>query len=255
MAASRLTLAAAVFLPVWSERQPAPRSAFWYAVAAGMVLALHFAAWITSLSYTSIAASTTIVTTNPIWITLLSWWIWGERPQRWTVIGMTIALISGGLIGLSDSNQMGINPLLGNSLALIGAWAVSGYFLLGREAQKQGLSTRHYAGLAYGVAAITLLPLPFLLKTSYSGYPPLTYVYIGLMALLPQLIGHTSLNWAVRWVSPTLVTLTILFEPVIASLFGYWLFAEIPGTSVLLGAIGLLTGVAIAATASRSTPS
>ncbi|MGA7934517.1 MAG: EamA family transporter, partial [Kovacikia sp.] len=71
-------------------------------------------------------------------------------------------------------------------------------------------------------------------------------VYMALMALLPQLVGHTSLNWSVRWISPTLVTLAILFEPVFAGVLGYWLFGEMPGMVVLIGASMLLLGVAIA---------
>jgi drug/metabolite transporter (DMT)-like permease len=78
------------------------------------------------------------------------------------------------------------------------------------------------------------------------GYPATTYGYMLLMALLPQLVGHTSFNWAVRWVSPTLVTLVILLEPVVSSMLGYWLFGEIPGVTVLIGALLLLVGVAVA---------
>jgi drug/metabolite transporter (DMT)-like permease len=250
LAASRLTLAAIALLPTWRHlhsRTVTP-AAFRYASAAGLVLALHFASWITSLSYTSIAASTTLVTTNPIWIALLSWLWFGEKPGKWTIAGIGIALSGGIAIALGGANtSTGSYPLLGDALALVGAWAASLYFLLGREAQRNGLSLGSYITVAYSVAAIVLLPLPLLLQTPYTGYPPATYGYILLMALLPQLIGHTSFNWAVRWASPTLVALVILFEPVISSLLGYWLFGETPGTPVLLGAVLLLIGVAVAA--------
>ncbi|WP_432807881.1 DMT family transporter [Pantanalinema sp. GBBB05] len=251
LAASRLTIASIALLPTWRsiQRQPPSIAACRYAAAAGIALAIHFATWITSLSYTSIAASTTLVTTNPIWVALFSWLWLKEIPSRLTLIGIAIALSGGILIsvGSDSSTVISSQPWLGNGLALIGAWAASAYFLLGREAQRQGLGIGHYATVAYTVAAIVLLPLPLLLGTSYSGYPALTYGYMVLMALLPQLVGHTSFNWAVRWVSPTLVTLVILFEPVVSSLLGYWVFGEIPGSTVLIGAGVMLLGVALAA--------
>ncbi|HEY9615205.1 MAG TPA: DMT family transporter [Microcoleaceae cyanobacterium] len=251
LAASRLTIASIALLPTWRSIQHHPPSiaAFRYATAAGIALAIHFATWITSLSYTSIAASTTLVTTNPIWVALFSW-IWlKEIPSRLTLAGIAIALSGGILISLGSESSTVIigQPWLGNGLALIGAWAASAYFLFGRAAQRQGLGIGSYATVAYTVAAIVLLPLPLIMGTSYSGYPTLTYGYMILMALLPQLVGHTSFNWAVRWVSPTLVALVILFEPVVSSILGYWIFGEIPGVTVLFGAGVMLLGVALAA--------
>ncbi len=248
MAALRMVIAAIGLWPLWPslQRSQPSRSALGYAAAAGLALALHFATWITSLSYTSIAASTTIVTTNPIWVALWTWFWWGDRPTRMTLIGIGVALAGGCCIGLDGANMPGGSAWIGNGLALVGAGAASSYLLLGRAAQRRGLAVTHYAVVAYGTAAIVLFPLPLLSGTSYLGYSPLTYGYITLMALLPQLIGHTSFNWAVRWVSPTTVTLVILLEPVGASLLAFWGFGEVPGGRVLVGAVGLLTGVAIA---------
>jgi drug/metabolite transporter (DMT)-like permease len=249
MAALRMLLAAIVLLPTWQtvyRSQPSP-TAWQAAVGAGIALAVHFATWITSLSYTSIAASTAIVTTNPIWVTLIAW-IWlQEKPSRFTLVGISLAL-AGGLVIASEGIQTDTpsTAWIGNGLALVGAWAASGYLLLGRAAQQRGLSVGGYIAIAYGVAAIILVPLPLLMGARYTGYAPLTYGYILLMAGVPQLVGHTSFNWAVRWVSPTLVTLVILLEPVGASILAALLFKELPGMPVLVGAIGLLLGVAIA---------
>jgi drug/metabolite transporter (DMT)-like permease len=102
--------------------------------------------------------------------------------------------------------------------------------------------------VAYTTAAIVLFPLPLLVGASYGGYGPQTYVYMALLGLVPQLVGHTSLNWAVRWLSPTVVTLASLGEPIGASALGYLLFRENPGPSVLLGGIFALIGVGVAAT-------
>ncbi|MGG6295228.1 DMT family transporter [Leptolyngbya sp. AN02str] len=249
LAAARLTLASVALIPVWrtlGDRPFQPR-ALYYSAGAGLFLAIHFAAWISSLSYTSIAASTSLVTTNPIWVALLSWLWYRDVPSRLTVIGMSLALAGSVLISMGDgTSNIGTNPMLGNGLALLGSWAVSLYFLFGREAQQRGLAIRHHAAVTYSVGALLLLPLPLLLGTGYGNYPSSVYLYISFIALFPQLIGHTSLNWAVRWVSPTLVTLTILAEPIGSSLLGYVVFRENPGPLVGLGALTILLGVAIA---------
>jgi drug/metabolite transporter (DMT)-like permease len=250
LAASRLTLSALILLPAWPKiqwnaLQPGARR---YAAAAGLCLALHFALWITSLSYTSIAASTALVTTNPVWVALLSRFWFGEKLSKMSIAGITIALAGSLAIALGSgaTDNTGHTQLFGDFLALAGSWAVSLYLLLGREAQRRGLGIGGYIAIAYTVAAIVLLPLPLAFGTSYAGYPNIVYFYILLSAALPQLVGHTILNWAVAQISPTLVTLAILFEPVGASCLAYLLFGEMPAKAVLGGAGVLLFGVATA---------
>ena len=253
LAASRLIIASLVLLPNWQmiRRSNLSFSALRYSGLAGVALAAHFATWITSLSYTSIAASTTIVTTTPIWVALLSWLWFGEKPNRVMGLGILVALIGGVTIGWETGDSAGANPLLGNGLALIGAWTASLYLLLGREAQRRNLGVGSYSTIAYSVAAVVLLPLPLIAGTAYTGYSSLTYGLMVLMAIVPQLIGHTSLNWAVRWVSPTLITLLNLFEPVASSGLALVMFGEVPGMQVLIGAIILLIGVGVAIAAKR----
>jgi drug/metabolite transporter (DMT)-like permease len=256
LAASRLTLAALFLLPTWHNFQvrSLQRSALLYSATAGVFLAVHFAAWITSLAYTSIVASATLVTTNPVWVALISWVWFREKPSWITSGGIGLALLGSVLvaIGGSGSDSVGSHPLLGNGLALVGSIAISFYFLIGREAQRRGLGIGNHVAIAYATAAIVLLPLPLLFRTGYTGYSAQVYVAILLMALFPQLIGHTSFNWAVRWISPTLVTLTILAEPIGASILGMIIFQETPSWAVALGALIILAGVAIAAVGTRS---
>lgn len=255
LAGSRLTLASLILLPIWRKMawENLTKKATYYAILAGVFLAIHFALWITSLSYTSIAASTALVTTNPIWVSLISYFWFGEKIPIKSVLGITIALLGSLTIGWGDmmtENSLLTpenNPLFGDLLALLGAIAVSFYLLLGREAQRLGIGITQYIIIAYTSSAIVLLPWPFFLGLSYTGYPNIVYVYILLMALIPQLIGHTSFNWAIRWISPVLVTLSALFEPVGASFLGYFFFQEIPSFGVIGGAIILLLGVAITA--------
>ncbi len=250
LSASRLAIASLLLLPAWRNLKPSQLSpgALRYAAAAGICLAVHFATWITSLSFTSIAASTTLVTTNPVWVALLCWLWFKEKLTRLTVLGIGVAFVGGVLIALADTGAVsaGNNPPLGNFLALVGAWMASLYFLLGREAQRRGLGIGSYVVVAYSTGALVLLPLPLIVGSNYVGYPVAVYAYILLMAVLSQVVGHTTLNWAVRWISPTLVTLAILFEPVGSSFLGYLIFNEVPGLLVLVGAGVLLSGVAIA---------
>jgi drug/metabolite transporter (DMT)-like permease len=249
VAASRLSIASLILLLNWRNliQIKVKSKAFYFAIAAGITLGLHFATWISSLSYTSIAASTTLVTTNPIWVAILNWFWFKERLSKLSLLGMVIALGGGIIIALGDINLTNnSNSLLGNLLALVGAWFVSFYILLGREAQKQGLGTIDYISIAYTVAAILLLPLPFFWHTSYFGYPNSVYFYILLMAIFSQLIGHTCFNWAVTQVSPTFLSLIILFEPVVSSFLGWIFFREIPSFMTICGGIIILSGVAVA---------
>lgn len=262
MAASRLLIVSALLAPNWRTLKPQnyPVPLRWLTIGAGLCLALHFATWISSLAYTSIAASTVIVTTNPLWVALLSRLWLREHLTRLTWLGMGLVLAGSLAIGLADVAPLGSGaaptlapqPLLGNVLALIGSWTISLYLVLGRQVQAQGISTAHYTTAVYAVAALGLLPLPWLQGTGYGGYPAPVYGYILLMALLPQLIGHTSLNWAVRWLSPTLVTLVVLGEPIGASLLGYWLLGEVPSQTTAIGGAVVLSGIAIAAWGQRN---
>ena len=250
IAASRLSMAALILIPTWRKIKTnnVTVKTYGYAIAAGICLAFHFAAWISSLAFTSIAASTTLVTSNPIWVALLSRFLFKEKLSKVTILGIVIALIGGMIIALGDTSGTNsyTNPNLGNFLALIGSWTVSFYLLLGSQAQKQGLSVTSYIAIVYTTAAITLLPFPHIFATSYLGYSDRVYLYVLLMALIPQLIGHTSFNWSLRWISPTFVTLSILFEPVVASFLGTLFFGEVPSSAVLIGGAILLSGVAIA---------
>ena len=250
LAASRLGMSALILLPTWRKIKTTNinSKAYYYAIAAGVCLAVHFATWISSLAFTSIAASTTLVTSNPIWVALLSRFWFKEKLSRVTILGIIIALVGGIIIALGNTNLENSysNPTLGNILALIGAWMASFYLILGSQAQKQGLSITGYIAIVYTTAAISLLPFPLLFGTSYLGYSDRVYLCILLMALIPQLIGHTSFNWSLRWISPTFVTLSILFEPVVASFLGAVFFGEVPSLAVLVGGAILLSGVAIA---------
>ena len=222
------------------------------ALAAGGLLAIHFATWLSSLQYTTVAASVTLVTTAPIWVALLGWAL-GARPTRGVAIGLVFAVGGGVLIGFGDL-QGGSAPLLGDALAIAGAIAVAGYLLLGRRAQRAGLSIAGYAFVAYATAAVVLVPLPWLLGAPYLDWPLATWGWIAAMAVAPQLIGHTGLNWAARHLDPTVVATVTLLEPIGAGLLAWWLFTEVPGGLTLLGVPVLLIGVGLVVRFRRRDP-
>ncbi len=251
IAFGRILVASCISVPLGlvALRQDRPsKRALWLSVGAGLGLALHFAFWISSLSFTSIAASTAIVTTNPIWLSLWAWLVWKKPPARPVLIGIGVAFAGGMVVALGDGGGSSIapNPLLGNGLSLLGAFAVSAYYLLGRAAQNAGLSLAAYAGVAYGSAALFLAPLPLIFGVPYLGYSLETYLWIALLGLVPQLIGHTSFNWAVKYLDPAIVTMVILLEPIGSAFAAAVLFREIPSVLTICGAGLLLLGVFIA---------
>ncbi len=257
VAAYRMLIASLLVLPFTVRalrRTPLTRKNLGYTLLAGVFLGIHFASWISSLSYTTVAASVTLVTTNPLWVALFSWLFLGLAPPFTVLLGVLAAVLGGALIGFGDLGG-GSAPLLGDALALLGAIAASAYLLLGRAAQRRGLSLQAYVGVAYSVAALTILPLPFLFGLSYSNYSLETFFWILLLALAPQLVGHTSINYAVKHLDPTIVATTILLEPVGSSLFALILFREVPAGLTLLGAFILLSGVALTVRYSRSAAS
>lgn len=254
VAAYRMLLASLILLP-WSipalSRTPLTRHNAPYAILAGVFLGVHFATWITSLSYTTVAASVALVSTHPLWVALFSWLFWKSAPALAVIFGVVLTIWGAAMIGFGDLGGGGA-PVLGNALALLGGIAAAGYLLLGRAAQQRGLSLPAYVGVAYGVAALVLLPLPALFGLPYR-YPLESFVWIALLALIPQLVGHTSFNYALRSMSPTTVATVILLEPIGAGLLAIAVFGEIPSALTAVGALVLVAGVILTARHSRST--
>jgi drug/metabolite transporter (DMT)-like permease len=151
------------------------------------------------------------------------------------------------VIGLSQGGgSAGTDPLFGNALALASAAAVSVYFLLGRLAQRRGLTAGQFAALSCVTGALVLSPFPLLAGASYTGHSAEVYLYIVLIALIPQLIGHTIYTWTMRWIAPTVVSLVMLLIPAFSSALGYVVFGEVPSGGTVVGAAVLLAGLALA---------
>jgi drug/metabolite transporter (DMT)-like permease len=232
------------------------------AILSGVALAIHFATWITSLSYTSVAASTVLVSTSPLWVALVAPFFLGEPFTRWLKIGMTLALVGTVAISLSTMvstimwvengrllfNTAGLivgqQPLLGNTLALIGGFAAAVYLLIGRKL-RVSLSLTSYATLVYGTAAICLVVVVWLTGGSLFGYSPQVYLLFLALGIVPQLVGHSSFNYALGYLPAAYVGVSIFAEPITASFLALLIFGEQPGPLVVLGGILVLVGVLV----------
>lgn len=261
IAAYRTLIATLILLPFMLTRhhdevRTMTPNAWRLAVVAGVALAIHFATWITSLSYTSIAASTVLVSTSPLWVALIAPFFLGEPFTRWLKIGMGLALVGtviislGTLVGVENGRLIlnttdlatGQQPLLGNTLALIGSLGGAVYILIGRKL-RASLSLTTYATLVYGTASICLVLVVWLTGNSMVGYSPLVYLLFLLMGVVPQLIGHSSFNYALGYLPAAYVGVVIFSEPIGASILALIMFGEQPGLMVVLGSVFVLVGV------------
>ena len=227
-------------------------------IGSGVCLALHFSAWVTSLEYTSVASSAALVTTNPLWIALASMLLFRQRFSTLTWLGVLFTIGGSVLIAISDSDgSNGSYALLGDGLALLGALAVPGYFLLGAALQRR-LSTLAYIWLVYTSAAIILLGIALgtgalRFDQAGPGYPPMAYLLLLGLAVGPQLLGHTAFNWSLRHLSATFVAIAILGEPIGGALLALVLLGQKFQPIQLLGFVVLLAGIAVAARGERGT--
>lgn len=251
IAAGRLALAALLLTPlawvrVGPELRTLSRRDFALALLSGTCLAIHFATWISSLAFTSVASSVALVATNPLWVGLASLLIFRERLGPLNLFGMAVTLLGTLLIGISDSASSGQpNPTLGNLLALAGAVTVSGYLLIGRSLRRR-LSVLAYIYLVYSTAAVILVAWALLAGQPLFGFSPYVYALILAMALGPQLLGHTAFNYALSAISATFVAIAILGEPIGSAMLAFLLFDEGFAPLQLTGFLLLLLGILVA---------
>ncbi len=206
-------------------------------------LALHFALWITSLSYTSIASSVILVTCHPAFVAVISYFLWHEVLNRLTIGGMVIAFAGVVLINYGGFD-FGSQAILGDVLALVAGFAMGGYLILGGYL-KNRIEIMPYLTMIYTGAAVILLLATAGFGYSFTGYSGMTYLMMALLAVVPQLIGHSSFNLALRLVPVTFVSVAILGEPVGATLLGYCILDEVPTVKELIGGVLILAGIFI----------
>jgi len=261
IATYRLVLASLFLLPfsvkkVVRERNKITQADIFLLAGSGVLLALHFASWVTSLEYTNVISSTVLVTTSPVWVTLFSPLFLNERLPRTFTIGLFIA-ISGillvsfsGICSLSPGGvECGFNRLAtsrdslgGNFLALVGAWCASAYMMVGRKV-RQHLSTQTYVFLVYAIAGLTLLVI------SLASHQPLLnisrpdMIWLVLLALIPQVVGHSLLNWALGKLPAAYVSLSLLGEPPGSAALAFIFLNEEPAFLEIVGSAIIIFGI------------
>jgi len=211
----------------------------------GVVLAVHFASWITSLGLTSVASSVIFVHIDPIFVALVSHLVLGERVSRRTALGIAVALAGATMIAWGDAGSGG-GSLYGDSLALVGGLMLGIYILAGRRL-RQSLDLVSYVTPVYATAAAVLLAASLVLGAPLTGYPPTEYLIFLALALVPMIFGHTLYNWALRYVTAPIVSISLLGEPVGASILAYLLLGEQPGGWVAAGGAVTLLGILVSA--------
>ncbi len=246
IAAYRVGLAALVLAPFawWKARDEIlnlSKRELALAGLSGFFLALHFATWISSLDYTSVANSVVLVNTNPLWVGILTPFIAKERIKTAAIVSIVISVAGGIIIGAGDFAS-GDKALFGDFLALMGSICAAIYLLLGRNLRRK-LSLIAYVMVCYGSAAVILWVIVLSSKAQITGFSSNTVAAFWAMALIPQLIGHTSYNWSLKWFSAGLIAVSLLGEPIVATILAYFIFGEgltwlkIAGGALILAAI------------------
>ncbi|NOZ04895.1 MAG: DMT family transporter [Chloroflexi bacterium] len=250
IATYRVGIASLLLWPVglWKEKpalQKISRRDLALALLTGCFLALHFATWVSSLDYTSVASSVVLVNTNPLWVGMVAPLLTGERVSRIMAVGILISVIGGVIIGIGD---FGLAPAqaFGDLLALAGAIMAGLYILMGRNLRRR-LPALTYVIVVYSAAALVLALLALLTRQPLHGFSQETWILFFLMALIPQIMGHSSYNWALGYLSASFVAVSLLGEPIAATIMAYFLFGEGLTPAKLAGGLMILMGIYVTA--------
>jgi len=210
-------------------------------VGVGVVLALHFASWITSLGFTSVASSVVFVHVDPIFVAAVSHFVFKERVSRGTILGIVVAFAGAIIIALGDAGVGEVN-LYGDLLALVGAIMLGVYILSGRKL-RQSLDLVSYVTPVYATSAVVLILGSLVTGTKLAPFPMREYLLFLAIAVVPMIFGHTVYNWALRYVEAPVVSISLLGEPVGATILAYIVLREVPNTLVLVGGVITLLGI------------
>ena len=218
-------------------------------------LALHFALWIGSLSYTNVASSVTLVCASTPFVGLAAARFLHEPPSRRTWIGMGLTLTGAVAIGAVDLGTADLGPraLLGDAMALGGAIAITGYLVVGRHLRRRGLPNSVYGATVYGTAALILVPFCLLTGSQLVGFDAQTWWALAAIVAVPKLLGHTVFNALMGTVTATVVAIAVLAEPMVSTLLAWLLLDEVPPALLALAAPLILVGVYVAATGEAAT--
>ena len=272
IAAFRMTLAAIIVAPFClgkfiREIPKIHKKTIFLLILSGLFLAFHFAFWITSLEYTSVASSVVLVTTAPLWVALLSPIFLKEKLSRWIIIGLAVSLAGSIVVGLSSScglAQGGIacegfasafqgRAFIGDLMALAGAFLSGGYLMVGRKVRGE-VSLSSYIFSVYSISALVLMTLVLITGARVTGFSEQTYLWMVALAIVPQIIGHSVFNWALKYLSAAYVSIALLGEPVGTVILTMIFLRELPAVMELVGGVLILVGIFLATRVEKSVP-
>ncbi|TCJ01996.1 DMT family transporter [Cytobacillus praedii] len=214
-----------------------------FSIAAGVFLAFHFILWFESLNYTSVASSTVLVTLQPLFAFIGTYFFFKEKFSWKAILSGLVAVIGSVIISWGDFKISG-SALFGDMLALIACALVTAYLMFGQSVRKR-LSLVTYTFVVYSISAITLFIYVLIRQEPLVPYGTSDWVYFILLALIPNLLGHTLFNWSLKWLSTSTISMAILFEPVGAAILAYYLLQEAVVWTQALGGAIVIGGVSL----------
>jgi len=212
-----------------------------FSIVAGVFLAFHFILWFESLNYTSVASSTVLVTLQPIFAFVGTYLFFKEKVAFQSIVAVIVAISGSLLISWGDFRVSGA-ALYGDGLALIACAFITGYLLFGQDVRKR-LSLMTYTMVVYSVSTIMLFFYVLFMGQSFGPYESTDWLLFVMLAIVPNLLGHTLFNWSLKWVSTNTISIAILFEPVGAAILAFFIFNEKLILSQVIGGIIVILGI------------
>lgn len=242
----RMLFSVVIMLPVFlknytQELKELTKRDWGFSAIAGIFLAFHFILWFESLNYTSVASSTVLVTLQPLFAFVGTYLFFKEKISIQTLVAGSIAIIGSVLISWGDFKISG-DAFYGDILALIACALITGYLLFGQDVRKR-ISLITYTMVVYSISALTLFFYVLLKGESFGPYPMIDWVWFLLLAIIPNLLGHTLFNWSLKWVSTNVISIAILFEPIGAAILAWYVFGEYLTFLQVLGGSIVIVGI------------
>lgn len=244
----RLFFSVILMLPVFllkyvSELRLITKRDWIFSIVSGVFLAFHFILWFESLNYTSVASSTVLVTLQPLFAFVGTFVFFKEKLSLKEIISGIIAVIGSVVISWGDFRISG-NALFGDILALIACALITAYLLFGQTVRKR-VSLITYTFVVYSISTITLLLYVLAAHEPLIGFESDNWLYFFLLALIPNLLGHTFINWSIKWLSTSTISVAILFEPIGATILAVILLSEEVLWTQMVGGLIVLIGITI----------
>src|SRR6056297_553596 len=210
-------------------------------VVSGIFLGVHFATWISSLNYTSVASSVLLVNTHPVMVFIISRFVLKEGGSKRELLFVLVTVLGSSILSWGDLGR-GSNVLLGDLLAVLGALAVGSYMVLGRIVRRR-VGVAKYTLIVYGISSLTLLIMNGAGGIPFYPYPAREFLLFFALAFVCTILGHSIYSWALKYVASTFLSVTVLIEPVAAGIMAFFLFGEVPSLLNGIGALIILYGI------------